>query len=114
MWEWTCGNGHAGMGMCEWARGNGHVGMRVGGTGVWGTGVWGWECGAWACIVVPRWPSQHWWVELMSMTLHVVEFPPHSPSFERIVDGQWQTVEQSSFRAMAVVVDGRMGQPAHQ
>ena len=72
------------------------------------------ECGAWACIVVPRWPSQHWWVELMSMTLHVVEFPPHSPSFERIVDGQWQTVEQSSFRAMAVVVDGRMGQPAHQ
>ena len=55
-----------------------------------------------------------WWVELMSMTLHVVEFPPHSPSFERIVDGQWQTVEQSSFRAMAVVVDGRMGQPAHQ
>ena len=65
------------------------------------------ECKARAVLVVPYWPSQSWWVALWQMAVGH-RFFRGLPVFERISDGQWCPVLQSSFTAVAVAVDGRL------
>ena len=63
------------------------------------------ECRSMATIIVPHWPSQAWWADLMALKTVVVEFP-EGPVFERVLDGTWQPVTKMSFRPLAVVVSG--------
>ena len=77
------------------------------------------ECGARAVVIVPEWPSQCWWRELVSMAVTWWHFPERE-IFERVVDGDWRKVQQGqavfkwgrvnkmSFTPVAVVLDGRM------
>ena len=62
------------------------------------------ECRAWATAVVPYWPSQHWWADLMSLSVAVLEFPGGTV-FEQMCGTDWQPVVQQSFRPVAVVLD---------
>ena len=63
------------------------------------------ECKAWATVIVPDWPSQFWWPELMAMQISVLVLSGGGEAvFERIVDGDWQPVLQQPFRALAVTV----------
>ena len=61
------------------------------------------ECRASATLIVPNWPSQAWWADLMALKTVVLEFPD-GPVFERVCDGEWQPVTRMSFRPLAVVV----------
>ena len=61
------------------------------------------ECKAWATIIVPDWPSQAWWPDLMEMSISVLTLGP-LPVFERVTDGTWQPVTKQSFGVLAVTV----------
>ena len=61
------------------------------------------ECGASATIIVPNWPSQSWWPDLMEMQSAILAFPS-GPVFERIRDRSWTPVTKQSFQALAVSV----------
>ena len=61
------------------------------------------ECKAWAVIVVLEWPSQCWWPDLMRDAVHTMSFPA-GPVFERVCDGEWQSVSVTSFRPLAVTL----------
>lgn len=83
------------------------------------------ECRALAVVVVPEWPSQAWWREMVSMMEYRWYFPARAV-FERVVDGEWrpvatggrlldratggewQTVRQTSFTPIAVVLNGNL------
>ena len=59
-----------------------------------------------ATIIVPDWPSQAWWPELMELSEVVLAFE-HGPVFERVRDKEWQPVTKQSFRALAVTVSAQ-------
>ena len=63
------------------------------------------ECRAKAVVVVPDWPSQAWWRDLVSMSVAWWYFPEREV-FERVLDGEWQLVTKMSFRPVVVVLDG--------
>ena len=60
---------------------------------------------AFAAVIVPDWPSQCWWREMVSMLVNWHYFPIQRP-FERVKDGQWMRVMSMSFRPMIVLLDG--------
>ena len=60
---------------------------------------------AFAAVIVPEWPSQCWWREVMSMMVAWRYFPSNRP-FERVKDGQWSRVVSMSFRPLLVLLDG--------
>ena len=65
------------------------------------------ECRAKAVVVVPDWPSQAWWQDLVSMSVCWWYFPEREV-FERVSDGEWQVVTKMSFRPVVVVLDGTL------
>ena len=65
------------------------------------------ECQARAVVVVPDWPSQAWWRDLVSMSVAWWHFPEREV-FERVSDGEWQVVTKMSFRPVVVVLDGTL------
>jgi hypothetical protein len=64
------------------------------------------ECEARAVVVIPWWPSQHWWVGLCKISMGWLELPSEG-SFERVRDGQWEEVKAKSFTPIACLLDGR-------
>ena len=65
------------------------------------------ECRAWTVLIVPWWPSQFWWVSLMEVCTCMWALPV-GDHFERVKDGEWQTVKGAlSFRALVCVIDCR-------
>jgi hypothetical protein len=64
------------------------------------------ECGCWAAVVLPDWPSQCWWVGMMSMCTVKLELPKLN-TFEVVRDGSWQMVGGLSFTPIVCVLDGR-------
>ena len=66
------------------------------------------ECKASVALLVPWWPSQHWWPDLMRMCTRVWRFPVEEPLFERVKDGEWSVVTgRLSFEPIVCVVDCR-------
>jgi hypothetical protein len=66
------------------------------------------ECGAWAAVVLPNWPSQCWWVDMMSLCEDVLELPKEGV-FERVKDGSWQVVGNLSFVPLVCMLNGSKG-----
>jgi hypothetical protein len=62
------------------------------------------ECKVWAVVVVPNWPSQCWWPDMMDIAIQVTPFPNDGPVFERVKDKVWQPVTTTSFLPLAVTV----------
>ena len=60
---------------------------------------------AFVAMVVPDWPSQCWWREMLSMVSSWHYFPTSQP-FERVKDGEWMRVTSMSFKAILVLLDG--------
>ena len=56
-------------------------------------------------MVMPDWPSQCWWREMLSMMV-AWQYFPHRQPFERVKDGEWVRVESMSFRPILVLLDG--------
>jgi hypothetical protein len=66
------------------------------------------ECKSSVALLVPWWPSQHWWPDLMRMCTRVWRFPVEEPLFERVKDGEWSVVTgRLSFEPIVCVVDCR-------
>ena len=64
------------------------------------------ECRARAVVVMPLWPSQHWWVSMSGLCEQWMELPADG-AFERVKDGQWEGVKARSFTPIACMLDGR-------
>lgn len=66
------------------------------------------ECQTWVTIVIPWWPSQHWWVKLVAVCQGMWKFPKGTMPFETIQDGEWAAVEGPlSFEPIVCVLDAR-------
>ena len=63
------------------------------------------ESSAVAAVIVPEWPSQCWWQNMISLARHISPFPMW-PVFERVADGEWVPVTRMPFRPLLVVLDG--------
>ena len=63
------------------------------------------ECGAEVVLILPYWPSQAWWADLCELCVEWWWFPERH-IFERIKDGQWEPVLQSSFTPTICLVRG--------
>jgi hypothetical protein len=64
------------------------------------------ECAAVCVMVVPNWPSQCWWVKLQRMLLYSWVCSKHG-MFERVQDGDWVPVSNTSFQPLVCLVSGR-------
>jgi hypothetical protein len=59
-------------------------------------------------VVLPNWPSQCWWVDMMSLCEDVSELPKEDV-FERVKDGSWQVVGNLSFVPLVCMLNGSKG-----
>jgi hypothetical protein len=64
------------------------------------------ECAVEAVLILPHWNSQAWWADLCEMCIDWWWFE-EKEVFERVKDGQWQAVSQTSFHPTICLVHGR-------